>query len=461
MTFHQFLLALNAHKKLFAFIVLATLLVAIVVSLLMPRTYVARSSVLVDKKQELGFIETQVDIIRSSKVAQKVVRDLKLDQDPAAKAAFERDTGGAGSIQDWLVEGMLKKLHVDWSQSAVIDIKYFSSSPKLAADVANAFARDYVNTVQELAVEPARESLAWFDDQLKQLRSNLDQAQQKLAAFQKERGFVSTAPDDRYDIESARLADLSTQLLAAQNQVQDATVRQQQARAALASGTGADVLPEVATNSFIQSLRGQILAGEAQLQQMRAELGPNHPQLKAELAQLQSLRQRLQAETEKAVGGLGAITRQAREREAELRNALSAQRTRVLQIKQSRNDAEVLQRDVAQARQAYENAYERSMVNRVQTRATQPQVSVLNAAVVPLLPYSPRIGLNLGLALAVGLMLAIALVYLLEAGDRRVRSRVEFEAYVPVPLLGELHRWQSEGGRLIEGAPSRLLPGPA
>ncbi len=462
MSFHQFLLALSARKGLFAFIVLATLLVAAVVSLFLPRTYVAKSSVLVDKRQEpLGFVETQVDIIRSSKVAYKVVSDLKLAQDPVVKAAFQRDTGGAGSIDDWLAESLVKKLKVDWSQSSVIDIKYYSPSAKLAADVANTFAKDYVATVEELSVGPARESLAWFDDQLKQLRNNLTEAQQKLLAYQKEKGFVSAAPDDRYDIESARLSELSTQLLAAQNQVQDATSRQQQARSFLASGTAADTMPEIAANTFIQSLKTQILTGEARLQQMRSELGPNHPQLKAQISELQSLRERLDAETSKVVSGLGTSARQAREREAELRNALAAQRARVLQIKQSRNDVEVLQREAATARQAYENAYERSMVNRVQTRASQPLVSVLNSAVVPLLPNSPKIGLNLGLAAAVGLMLAIAVIYLLEAGDRRVRSRVEFETYVPIPMLGELHRWQSEGGRLIEGAPARLLTGPA
>lgn len=461
MSFHQFLLALSARKKLFTFILLATVLLAGVVSFLLPRTYVAKSSVLVDKRQEaLGFVETQVDIIKSSKVAHKVVNELKLAQDPAVQEAFQRDTGGAGSIEDWLVDQMLLKLKVDSSQSSVIDIKYSSPSPKRAAAVSNSFAKAYVTTMQELAVEPARESLAWFDDQLKQLRNNLAEAQVKLTAYQKEKG-ITTATDDRYDVETSRLAELSTQLLTAQNQVQDATVRQQQARAFVASGTSADNMPEIAANTFIQSLKTQILTGEAKLQQMRSELGPNHPQLKAQISELQSLHERLNSETTKVVSGMGTTARQAREREAELRNALAAQRARVLQIKHSRTELEVLQREAETARHAYSSAYERAMVTRVEERARQPQVAVLNVAAAPLLPSSPKIALNLGLAFAVGLMLAVALIYLLEVTDRRVRSRLEFEAYVPIPLLGELHSWQGERGRLIEAAPARMLPGPA
>jgi succinoglycan biosynthesis transport protein ExoP len=462
LTFHQFLLALRARRKLFGFIMLVTVLLATVVSLLLPRTYVSRASVLVDKTGEvIGFTETQADIIKSSKVARKVIDELKLAHNDKNKEAFQSETGGAGTIEDWLTEGILKKLKVDWSQSSVIDIKYSSSDPKLAAAVANGFAKGYVQTIQDLAVEPTRESLGWFDEQLKGLRATLDAAQAKLAQHQKEKGIPAT--DERFDVDSSRLAELSTQLLAAQNQAQDAAIRQQQARSFVGSGASPENMPEIMGNPFIQALKTDILRGEAKLQELRSELGPNHPQLKAQISENQSLRERLESEMGKVVAGLGSTVRQARERENELRSALEAQRSRVMHTKQARNEGELLQREVESARQAYANAYERSMVNRVQTKQRQPQVAVLNNAVEPVLPSSPKILLNIALAVVVGLMLGVALVYLLEATDRRVRSRLEFEAYVPIPMLGELNAWRTErGGRLIEAPGSvRMLPRPA
>lgn len=462
MSFHQFLLALKSRRRLFGMILFATIALAAAVSLLLPRTYVARASVLVDKTGEpIGFTETQADIIRSNKVARRVIDELKLTQNEETQRLYQSETGGAGTIDDWLAEAILKKLRVDWSQSSVIDIKFSSASADLAAAVANAFARGYVGTMQDLAVGPNRESVAWFDDQLKNLRQALSDAQAKLTQYQKDKGIVST--DERFDVETSRLTELSTQLLAAQNQAQDAAIRQQQARSFVASGTTPENMPEVLSNPFIQSLKSEILRGEAKLQEMRSEFGPNHPQLKAQIAENQSLHQRLDTEMGKVVAGLGSTVRQSRERESELRSALESQRARVLQIKQSRNELEMLQREVETSRQAYSNAYERAMVNRVQNRQRQPQVAVLNTAVAPILPSSPRIFLNIGLAAIVGLMLAVALIYLLEATDRRVRSRTEFEAYVPFPMLGELNAWRAERGRLIE-APAgsgRLLPRPA
>jgi polysaccharide biosynthesis transport protein len=460
LSFHQFFLALNARRKLFAFIVLVTVLLATVVSLFMPRTYVAKASVLVDKREEpIGFTETQADIISSSKVAHKVIADLKLAQSPETKDAFQRATGGVGAVEDWIAETLQKKLKVDWSQSSVINIWYSAPDSKLAAAVANGFAKAYVQTIQELAVAPAQDSLNWFDDQLKSLRTAMEASQAKLAAYQRDKGI--TSGDERYDVENTRLAELSTQLLAAQNQAQEAAIRQQQARTFVASGASPDNLPEIGSNPFLQSLKTQIHTAEARLQEMRSEMGPNHPQLKAQISEVQSLKERLENEMGKVVGGMGTTVRQLREREAELRNALAAQRSRVLQLKSSRTDLEALQREVEAARQAYQSAYERSMSNRIQTRARQPQVAVLNSAVAPLLPKSPRIALNIGIAFAVGMMLAIAIIYLLEATDRRVRSRIEFEAYVPVPMLGELNTWEGERPRLLGGPGPRLLPRPA
>src|SRR5437764_4473803 len=109
MTFHQFLLALRGRFWIFASIFAATLVAAFLVTLVMPRTYEAQTSVLVDVKDEqmlntplgspraqLGYMQTQIDIIQSQRVARKVVQDLKLAEHPAVQAAFAK-AGGHGS----------------------------------------------------------------------------------------------------------------------------------------------------------------------------------------------------------------------------------------------------------------------------------------------------------------------------------------------------------------------------
>src|SRR5262249_23211925 len=150
----------------------------------------------------------------------RVVRDLKLAQQPGMREAFEKDTGGAGTIENWLADNMLLKLKVDTGASNVLIVKYSADDAQKAAQGANAFAKAYLDTALELRTEPSREAADWFEDQLKGLRRDITTSQTKLTGYQKEKGILGT--DERMDIEYARLAEISTQLNGQKNATIDA-----------------------------------------------------------------------------------------------------------------------------------------------------------------------------------------------------------------------------------------------
>src|SRR5712675_3518251 len=119
----QFLLALRARLGVFAMLLVATVLAATAASFLLPKTYRATVSLLVDAKDEqslsnglplilpqekLSYLQTQMDIITSKRVARKVVQDLKLAESPSTRADFDK-AGGEGAIEEWLAENLLRK----------------------------------------------------------------------------------------------------------------------------------------------------------------------------------------------------------------------------------------------------------------------------------------------------------------------------------------------------------------
>ena len=468
MSLHQYLLALRARFGVFAALFLATVAAATVVTLLLPKSYLATTSLLVDKKDEQslgpnqyparlqqGYLQTQVDIITSRKVAQKVVADLKLAQSPAAREAFERETDGSGTIESWLVETLLRRLKTDTSQSSVIQIMFSSSDPRFAADVANAFAAAYTDVTLQLRVDPTREAAVWFDEQLKELRGNLEQSQAKLTAYHQEKGLVAT--DERFDIENARLSELSTQLVQAQNQTYDSSTRRRLAAASLASGASPETLPEIISQPFIQAVKTDLVRSEMKLTELATQLGPNHPQYQRQFTEHAALRAKLDAEMMKVIGGLENSARQNRDREEELRKALDAQRAQVLRLKEWRSELAVLNREVESAQKAYDTALQRAVVNRVDSRARQTNVAVLTPATVPRTAARPKVTLNIALSVIAGLMLGLAAVYLLESMDRRVRSRGDLESELNAPLLVVLDDIRSTAmPRLLPG--SRSLP---
>jgi capsular polysaccharide biosynthesis protein len=133
----------------------------------------------------------------------------------------------------------------------------------------------------------------------------------------------------------------------------------------------------------------------------------------------------------------------------------------MLSLKESRNEFTVLRRNVESAERAYDTAMQRSVVSQVESRANQTNVTVLNAAGLPSKPASPRVSLNIAIALAVGLMLGIGMVLLLELSDRRVRCLKDLDKEWNAPLLGELKPWRPSS-RLLGQSRSRhsALPNP-
>lgn len=157
-----------ARWSLVLLVVVLTTLTALGVSLSMQPKYVAAASVLIDAKPDPisaliypglaspSYMNTQVDVIASDRVALRVVKDLKLTDNPEVRQQWMNATGGNGSMEQWLANGLKGNMEVKPSkESNVLMVTYKSPQPDAAAAFANAFVRAYVGTTLELRVDPA------------------------------------------------------------------------------------------------------------------------------------------------------------------------------------------------------------------------------------------------------------------------------------------------------------------
>jgi len=138
MNLSQFLLILRAHYKMILLTLMVTVAATVTVSLIMPKTYKATTSLVLNYKgtdpvtgvampsQLLpGYMSTQVDIVSSMSVAVKVVDALKLAEGEKVKESFQESTDGEGNIRDWVASSLLAKLLVEPShESSVLDITF-------------------------------------------------------------------------------------------------------------------------------------------------------------------------------------------------------------------------------------------------------------------------------------------------------------------------------------------------
>ena len=385
-----------------------------------------------------AFMATQVDVIKSERVALRVIRQLNLADSEDRKARWMLATQGEGTLETWLATGMLLALDVKPSrESNVVGVSYKADDRDRAALMANAFVQAYMDVSLELKVDPAKQYSTFFDNRSKELRANVERAQAKLSAYQREKGVI-VASDGLLDVESARLNEISTQLVVLQGVVAGSTGRQGQVQ------SGA--VQESINNPVVIGLRAEITRAEAKLQELTSRLGDNHPQVIEARANINSLRGRLDIEARRVVGGAGAVNNMNRQREVELRASLEAQRAKVLKLRVAREEGMVLVRDLENAQRAYDAVLTRLNQSSLESQVTQPNAYMLAQAVPPLFPSSPKIITNTVLSFVIGLVLAIGAAIVLEMVDRRLRNAGEVSELLGLPVLGVLPKPSGVGG---------------
>lgn len=444
MTFSQFLSILKA-RWIAAFLVLVlTVGTTVGVSLLLPKNYTASAAVVLDVRSPdpiagmvLGamampaYMATQVDIIQSDRVAQRVVQGLRLTENPETRQQWQEATGGKGNFEAWLAELLKKKLDVKPSrESNVINIGYTSPDPRFAAALANAFVRSYMDVSIGLRVSPAKQYNEFFDARGKELREALEQAQSKLTTYQKTSGILAT--DERFDVENQRLNELSSQLVALQALSAESTSRSTQAR------NQADQLGDVINNPVVAGLRADLSRQEARLMEMNSKLGDAHPQVVELRANIAELRQRIDGETRRVSGSVGINNTINKAREGEVRGALEAQRAKVLALKQQRDEALVLMKEVETAQRAYDQVVARASQTNLESQNTQTNISILTPATEPADHSSPKLLLNALLSVFLGTLLAVGFALVRELMDRRVRTVEDLSEGLGLPVLGAL-----------------------
>lgn len=444
MTPKQFLLVLFAHRYIAAAVFLLVAAAGIAVTLLTPKSYIATTDLLVDARTDpiagaptLGspnYLATQIAIIQSERVAVGVVKRLRIADTPALVEQWKTATQGKLPLENYYANLLRKGLLADPLRgSNVIRLTYEGRDPKFVTAVVNSYAQAYLDLTVDLRVEPVRQYANWFDERLKTLRDNVESAQAKLSDFQQKNGIV--ANDQRADQETQRLDALVAQLVAIQGENMAISSRQKT--------SGGELSPDIQASSSVQALKSALNQAEAKMSEMRINLGANHPTRIQLEGQISELKQQLDEEMRRVSGGTTVAKTTSGLREAELKSVIAAQKSRVLSLRQERDQIAVLAQDVEAAKRIYDSVLQRSNQLNLEKQTDQANVSILSPAVEPNEPARPNVPKYVAAALAGAIAAALAAALGLEFLDRRVRTISDI-MIEDVPILGVIERHEEK-----------------
>lgn len=370
-------------------------------------------------------IETQVNVLQSDSIALAVINKLNLANNPAFGGSPQAaKTGGviqaldtrreAGLIS--AVEGSLRVTPIP--NTRVLNISFSSPDPKLAADICNAVVATYIEQNIKRRFDSTMQAADWLSKQLADLQIKVEQSEQKLVQYRREHEILGG--DEKSNIITSKLEDLNKELGQA-----EADRIQKQSLYTYAVSHGEAGLAETET---LRTLHAQEATLTQQYAQMSVNYGPSFPKLVELKAQLEQVRQNIQTERQKTVAQLQSQYMAAVQREKMLQQAFNQQKSEANQLNQSAIEYGLLSREAESNRQLYDGLLQKLKEAGLTAGLNSSNVTVVDAARIPLAPSYPNKLRNMELGVLIGISLGVALAFLVEAVDTAISTPEQVEA---------------------------------
>jgi uncharacterized protein involved in exopolysaccharide biosynthesis len=227
----------------------------------------------------------------------------------------------------------------------------------------------------------------------------------------------------------SRLNALTSSLVTIQQARVDASTRQGQVG-------NASQMAEVLGSGTVSGLKAELATAELKLQELSSHYGDKNPQVVDAREAVASLRTKIARATSDVTGAVGIDARVSRQREAEIQAALDAQRTKVLAMKETRDQAAVLARDVDNAQRAYDQVFARVNQTSLESQNRQSNATVISQASAPIDPSSPKVLASLLLGFCAAIVGGLGMALLIEQFDKRIRTTSDAIDFLGLPVIG-------------------------
>ncbi|WP_260928044.1 GumC family protein [Novosphingobium sp. 9] len=402
--------------------------------------------------------DTEIEIMRSTAVAQGTVRALDLVDNPAFAGPLSKLTPSSReAAATAMVVGNLKIVRP--GQSNVVVISYTSPDPALSKAIADQVGHQYLAVKRDSRREAVEQVDRGLGNELDNLRVQLEQADATVADYRAQHNlFDSSGTGGQGAGQNTTFTQQELSLYKQQAAAASATAADARAKLATASGQsargGAGGVGAVLQSPVIQQLRDQRAQLAATYNDMASRYQPDHPDMIRTKEQLDALDKAISAETSRQMQNLRANARIADANAAEA-NGTVARATATLEG-DTKASVELgqLQRKADGLRDTYNTLLQRKNSISSQALVADEDARIFSPAVLPLRPSSPNKPLILLIGLALGAIMASAAVWIAEAFDRKLVSSADIEREFGLPHIANMPETTS----IAQGADKLIAP---
>ncbi|MDQ8757235.1 polysaccharide biosynthesis tyrosine autokinase [Sphingosinicella sp. LHD-64] len=474
----QYLAVVLRHRWLIFGAVVTALITAVIVTVLMTPEYTSRITVEIRRDSDnimrvegvepetglgdMEFYQTQYGLLQSHALAQRVATQLRLYDDPEFFAMY-----GLPQAEDWFENGrprseitnreqrvrkaadvLLLNLSVNPVRlSRLVHVGYTSPDATFSARVANAWGEQFIRITLERRFEATSYARNFLEQRLEQLRDRLDASERQLVGYAAREGIVNLPANPQLGApERSMVVDDLTTL---NRELAEATSDRVKAESRLPGGRG--TVTEALNNQAISGLRQRRAEAAAEYSRLMVQFEPEYPPVVALREQIAQLDQSIAREEARVRDTLSETYRASTERETNLSGRVDRLKGDLLDLRRRSIQYNIYQREVDTNRQLYDALLQRYKEIGVAGGVGVNNISVVDRGQIPERPSSPRVLINLLLALGLGLTTGFMLAAILEQVDDAVSDPSQIVDELGTPLLGTVPKSRDEDTYLALG----------
>lgn len=390
-----------------------------------------------------GFIDTQILIVDSPKIAAEVVRALDLVSDPefsAAPSDVLLDVQDEKAVERARVVATAQVLQSAVAirrigQTSIIEVEAHSKSPMQAARIANEYVRQYIESTEQARLQARERTTAQIDGKLDRLRQAAEAADADLQRYKIANGLMSAQGATMAEQETS---SLNQQIATARATLAERQGRLEAARRQLLRGGGGEDVGNALSSGTIGALRAEEAESSRNLAQLRARYGDRHPSIIEAQDRLADVRRQIQAEINRILSSMEAEVNVAQSGLSSLLGSQSASQARLAGNAAAQVGYLEFERKAEAARTTYE-LFLRSSRSAAAREGIQPPIaSVASAATIPTSPSSPNVRLAYLLGTVMALIFGIGGIALAEYLDGGISTKIDIERRLRVRYLGAI-----------------------
>jgi capsular exopolysaccharide synthesis family protein len=466
--------AVRANLLLIIAIIAGALAVAVVMTMLDTPRYTARATIQInssttrvlgadqDEQQDSAFdydidrnIKTQIDVLKSRGLAQRVAQKLKLASNPAFFASQEIENVGQGAsarqLNDLAVSLVMNNLSVNIPRdSRVVSLTWESTDPRMSALVVNTYAAEFIQSDLQRKYDSSSYARTFISEQLATTKQKLEESERALNAYSREAGLIRTRDassgsnaEGKTDGGTSVTTSSLLQINAAAN---EATARRIAAEGEWRAVASVPLLSarQVLTNAAVNNLVAEKAKVEGELQQERARHLEDYPSVRSKREALASINDQLQRAATNVREGIRAEYLAALETERKLQAQVTQLKGTTLGEQDRTVQYALLAREADTNRQVYDGLLQRFKQLNASSGISLSNISIVDSAEVPGGPSSPNLFKNLLMGLLIGVGLAAVTVFFKDQFDDSIRVPEDVESKLSLALLGVVPRAHGE-----------------